>query len=140
MLRVIIFFVVFLLPAPAIADTIYLKTGKTIDTSMTWEEEDKVYFYLNGLKVSVPKSDVRYIESSQDNSSAEGVNEDKIEGQRGLGKGPGKADNHTRTYDRFDDKWVLEKELGAEEKNEGDEDQERLGDAACLAGERLGGP
>jgi hypothetical protein len=118
--RAIFFFIVLLLPATAVADTIYLKTGKTIDTSMTWEEEDKIYFYLNGLKVSVPKSDVRYIESSRDNSSVEGVNEEKIDGRPGPGEDSGEGENKTRTSDRFDDKWVLEKELGVEEKNDGD--------------------
>ena len=54
----------------AFADTIILKTGEIIETKQAWKKDQKVYFYIEGLKLSVSAKDVLRIEKKSVKSKA----------------------------------------------------------------------
>jgi hypothetical protein len=56
----------------AFADIIVFHSGKPMEVERTWEEGDKVFFYLNGFKASISKKKVLRIERKiigRDNSA-----------------------------------------------------------------------
>lgn len=56
---------VFMLTLPAAADTVYLKNGRTIDSSSVRVEGDRVYVRLYGGQVSFPMAVVDRIEENE---------------------------------------------------------------------------
>ena len=59
---IIIFLLLVLIPLMAFADIIVFHSGKPMEVEQTWEEGDKVFFYLNGFKASISKKEVLRIE------------------------------------------------------------------------------
>ncbi len=57
------------LPPAAVADTIVLKTGKKLRVEKAWQDGDQVWFFFHGMKASLLKKEVRYI---QYDSTADG--------------------------------------------------------------------
>jgi len=53
-----------ILPLLVGADTIFLKSGRTIDTERAWEEGDQVKCYIGSMLVGFQKSDVERIEEN----------------------------------------------------------------------------
>ena len=51
-----------LVPPTAFADTIILRTGEIIETKQAWKKDQKVYFYIDELKLSVSVKEVLRIE------------------------------------------------------------------------------
>ena len=49
-------------PLTALADTIYLKNGKTITVEKAWQEDDQVCFIFSDMQASIPQSKVTRIE------------------------------------------------------------------------------
>jgi hypothetical protein len=57
-----------LCPIFAFADTVILKNGKPIKAERAWAEGNKIYFYLQGLKLNILKEEVVRIVKTQDSS------------------------------------------------------------------------
>ena len=51
-----------LVPPTAFADSIILRTGDIIETKQAWKKDQKVYFYIDDLKLSVSAKEVLRIE------------------------------------------------------------------------------
>ncbi len=61
---------VFLISPTVFADRVILKTGEIIETEQAWQKNDKVYFYIDELKLSVSAKEVLRIETRSVESSA----------------------------------------------------------------------
>ncbi len=62
--------VVGLAAAPAMADTIYLKSGKTVRAEKTWEENGQIKADLFGATIGYDKSDVLKVEKNRERPPA----------------------------------------------------------------------
>jgi len=54
------------IPPLALADTVYLKNGKTLAVEKSWQEADQVWFVFRGMKASIPLSKVVRVEKGFD--------------------------------------------------------------------------
>ena len=68
---VLISAICFVLISPAaFADRVILKTGEIIETKQAWKKDQKVYFYIDDLKLSVSIKEVLRIENHSDTTTA----------------------------------------------------------------------
>jgi hypothetical protein len=64
-----VFLYLYFIPPTALADTVFLKNGKTLKVEKAWEENDQVWFVFSDIKASIPQSKVTRIESDSSNPS-----------------------------------------------------------------------
>lgn len=62
-----------LLSIPAAADTIYLKSGKTVRAEKTWEEDGQIKANLFGATIGYDKADVEKVEKNQERPPADAI-------------------------------------------------------------------
>jgi hypothetical protein len=74
-----------LLPAGGVADTIWLKSGKKIETGKTWKKGSDIQFELHGLMVNIARKDILRIETG---SPAPAAAEPASTPSTGLSKAP----------------------------------------------------
>ena len=86
-----------LMALPALADTVFLKNGKTLKVETSWQEGDQIYFIYSDMKASIPQSKVVRIEKAppkptksgspenQGNADLKGTEEPLVFRKNGLG-------------------------------------------------------
>jgi len=65
------------IPPTALADTVFLKNGKTLKVEKAWQENDQVWLIFSDMKASIPQSKVTRIESDSSNPTKSGTPGDR---------------------------------------------------------------
>ena len=66
-----------LMALPALADTVFLKNGKTLKVETSWQEGDQIYFIFSDMRASIPQSKVVRIEKAPRKPTKSGSSENQ---------------------------------------------------------------
>lgn len=86
-IAVLVLFISCCLLSVADADTIVLKTGKKLLVEKAWQDRDQVWFFFHGMKASILRKEVRYIQNDPsarnhapaDNKNIIGLQNDSVD-------------------------------------------------------------